>query len=89
MENEPEVETALLRHGFSVVYPQNYSVDEQVAMFSRARVVVGPHGAGLTNTVFAPQGSAGRYISRWLEHSVDFAFDATIQASLSACRVCV
>jgi capsular polysaccharide biosynthesis protein len=56
MQNEHEVEAVLARLGFAIVRPQDHSFDEQVTMFSRARVVVGPHGAGLTNAAFAPQG---------------------------------
>jgi hypothetical protein len=56
MQNEHEVEAALARIGFAIVHPQDHSFADQVAMFSRARIVVGPHGAGLTNTAFAPKG---------------------------------
>ena len=56
MRNEAEVEAALGRLGFTVVRPQELSFDEQVATFAGARVVVGPHGAGLTNAAFAPSG---------------------------------
>lgn len=34
-----------------------YSLDEQAALFARARVVVGAHGSGLANLVFAPAGA--------------------------------
>lgn len=54
--NESEIETAAERVGFKIVRTENLSLDEQVAMFSQARVVLGPHGAGMTNTVFAPPG---------------------------------
>jgi hypothetical protein len=54
--NESEIETAVERLGFKVVRTENYSFDDQVAMFSQARVVLGPHGAGMTNTAFAPPG---------------------------------
>ena len=54
--NESEIETAVERLGFKIVRTENHSFDDQVAMFSRARVVLGPHGAGMTNTAFAPPG---------------------------------
>ena len=56
LQNEDEVELAMTRLGFVVVRPQELSFDNQVAMFARARVIAGPHGAGLTNAVFAPPG---------------------------------
>ncbi len=54
--NEDEVEALMLQLGFAVVQPQNLSFDQQVTFFARARVIAGPHGAGLTNAAFAPTG---------------------------------
>jgi capsular polysaccharide biosynthesis protein len=33
------------------------SLADQVELFSEAKVVIGPHGAGLTNIMFAPKGA--------------------------------
>ena len=41
-----------------VVDPGSMKVEAQVALFSRAGVIIGPHGAGLTNALFARKGSA-------------------------------
>lgn len=38
--------------GFELVHLESLTFAEQVAMFSEARVVIAPHGAGLTNLVF-------------------------------------
>jgi len=54
MTNEDEVERAMRRLGFAVIHPQQLSFDQQVTYFARARIVAGPHGAGLTNAMFAP-----------------------------------
>jgi len=56
--NEAQVEAALERLGFRVIVPGEMSVREQITAFSRARVVVAPHGAGLANMVFAPPDAA-------------------------------
>ena len=56
LQNEAEVEVAAARLGFTIVRTEDHSFDDQVALFSRARVVIGPHGAGITNAVFAPPG---------------------------------
>jgi capsular polysaccharide biosynthesis protein len=56
LENEAEIEEAVRCLGFKIVRTEEHSLDDQIAMFSRARVVVGPHGAGMTNTAFAPPG---------------------------------
>jgi hypothetical protein len=55
--NEAELVAALEPHGFEVVRPDELSFREQVALFASAEVVVGPHGAGLSNMVFARDAS--------------------------------
>jgi capsular polysaccharide biosynthesis protein len=52
--NEAELAARLKGLGFVAVQPERLSVAEQAAWFSAARCVVAPHGAGLTNLVFAP-----------------------------------
>ncbi|GAB2779464.1 hypothetical protein GCM10027020_36190 [Nocardioides salsibiostraticola] len=53
-------EAALLPHlekrGFRCVDPGQFSVREQIDLFSTAEVIVAPHGAALTNLTFAPPG---------------------------------
>jgi capsular polysaccharide biosynthesis protein len=51
--NEPALEPVLAEYGFEVVDPAELSIAEQVAMFWQADAVVGPHGGGLTNLLFA------------------------------------
>ena len=41
-----------------VVQLERMPVLEQAQLFSGARVVVAPHGAGLGNTMFMPEGAA-------------------------------
>jgi len=55
--NEAEVEDMLAKRGFRIIVPGQMSVPEQIAAFSAARVVVGPHGAALANMIFAPRGA--------------------------------
>jgi capsular polysaccharide biosynthesis protein len=57
MLNEDALADALAALGFRTIVAGAMSVVEQVAAFSRARVVVAPHGAGLTNLMFAPPGT--------------------------------
>lgn len=52
--NEDEVYDSLEPLGFERFVPGAYSFIEQVGAFSNAECIVGPHGAGLTNLVFAP-----------------------------------
>jgi hypothetical protein len=55
--NEDRIIDFLRAHGFEIICPGRLSLAEQIALFSQAGVVVGPHGAGLTNIVFAPAGA--------------------------------
>jgi Glycosyltransferase 61 len=50
--NEAEVLRTVERFGFTPIRPEELSAREQIDAFSRARIVVGVHGAGLANIVF-------------------------------------
>jgi hypothetical protein len=50
--NEEEVEEYLRSIGFEIVQMSKLPFLEQVRICAEAKVVVGPHGAGLSNTVF-------------------------------------
>ncbi|HWE72365.1 MAG TPA: glycosyltransferase 61 family protein [Stellaceae bacterium] len=52
--NEDEIVAALGKLDFEVVVPGELSVPEQARRFAEAAVIVGPHGSGLTNIIFAP-----------------------------------
>ena len=52
--NENEVIETLVSKGFNVVYPESMSVQEQIILFSRAKIIVGILGAAMTNIVFSP-----------------------------------
>jgi capsular polysaccharide biosynthesis protein len=51
--NKDEVLEALKPFGFVAYTLENMNFSDQVRLFSQAEIVVGPHGAGLTNTIFA------------------------------------
>ncbi len=55
--NEHEVAALLERNGFRTILAGRMSFAEQLALFSRAQVVVGGTGSGLSNIVFAPTDS--------------------------------
>lgn len=55
--NESQVIAFLEAEGFSTVCPGELTFAEQIEIFSHAEVVIGPHGAGATNMVFAPEGA--------------------------------
>lgn len=55
--NEPELMDVLSRLGFESVTLSGLSVLRQAALFHAAKIVVAPHGAGLTNLVFSRPGA--------------------------------
>lgn len=54
LENEKDLVERLEQKGFTVITPGAHSLEEQVILFSKARVIVGAHGAGMTNLAYAP-----------------------------------
>nr|WP_246314627.1 glycosyltransferase family 61 protein [Kineococcus aurantiacus] len=56
--NADAVLAGLEQHGFEVVDPATLTLAEEVETFAAADVVVGVHGAGLTNLVFTRPGAA-------------------------------
>lgn len=55
---ERDLMTRLEKRGFLCVTPGALPVRDQAALFARARLVVGPHGAGLANCAFMAPGGA-------------------------------
>lgn len=53
--NTGEVEEIFRAAGFEVIFPEEYSLAEQVAMFRSASVLAGFAGSGLFNLCFAPE----------------------------------
>ena len=57
MRNEGTVIEEMRHRGYEIVIPGSLSFTEQVQLFRSARLVVGPHGAGLTNIIFCEPGA--------------------------------
>lgn len=55
LENRDDVLTVMEKHGFRIYDPSDH--DDPCFDFTRARVIVGAHGAGLTDIVFAAPGA--------------------------------
>jgi len=60
--NQDEVEALAARHGFEALDPGTLPLEGQAKAFSEAAVVVGAHGAGLTNLVFRRASAGGHLI---------------------------
>lgn len=50
--NEVEVIRQLESHGFVSIQLESLSFVDQIALFANARIIVAPHGGGLTNMIF-------------------------------------
>lgn len=44
-------------YGFTTMVPEDYSFEEQIRFFKHADIIVSPHGAALTNTLYMKPGS--------------------------------
>jgi len=56
--NEDELISFLVPLGFKSYCLEDLSFNDQVKLFSKAKVVVGPHGSGLTNILWAPENAS-------------------------------
>lgn len=56
VRNRPQLEALLAKYGFETHEVEYYTIEEQIDLFSQASIVLGPHGAGLTNVLFAKPG---------------------------------
>ena len=57
VRNEDEILRFLEKLGFTAVTPGEHSLAEQVRLFSGAEVIIGVHGAGLTNIMWTKPGA--------------------------------
>jgi tetratricopeptide (TPR) repeat protein/capsular polysaccharide biosynthesis protein len=55
--NEADVVEVLDGFGFVSILPESMSLQEQIAYFYHAEVIVAAHGSGLTNTIFCQAGT--------------------------------
>lgn len=55
--NEDELIDIAQAHGFSVVEMENMSLVDQISIMKGAKVIAGPSGSGLLNSIFASEGT--------------------------------
>ncbi len=55
---EAELVAGLRRRGFTIAAPAEMTLEDQIGAFRGARLVVGPHGAGMANIAFCRPGTA-------------------------------
>jgi len=54
---ESDLAEALEARGFDIIHAQDLSVTDQIGRFTNATCIISPHGAGMTNAVFARSGT--------------------------------
>lgn len=57
MVNERAVHELVSTFGFQIVSLEQYTLLEQIELMRRAEIIIGPHGAGLSNMMFASPGA--------------------------------
>ena len=57
LENRDRVERLAMEYGYEVVFPEEMSVAEQIALFRNVSCVMGEYGSGLHNTLFSAPGT--------------------------------
>jgi capsular polysaccharide biosynthesis protein len=55
--NEDEVISFLGNHGFSVVYAEDLTIEEQASIYNNAECIIAVHGANLVNVLFCNPGT--------------------------------
>jgi hypothetical protein len=77
-QNEAELIDLLDRQGVRIILPGTLSVAEQIAAFRAARLVIGPHGAGMSNLAFCqPESFVYELLPR---HYPNFCFNRLAQS---------
>ncbi|MBL8524826.1 MAG: DUF563 domain-containing protein [Betaproteobacteria bacterium] len=69
--NGPEIEQRYLSAGFEIIYPEDYTLDEQIRMFNSATDIAGPHGSAFVNIIFCRPGTRVSVFSQ--QHGANFA----------------
>ena len=57
LPNESHYEETLMKEGFEILFLEDLDFRTQVSYFQNAKVIVGPHGAGLANLAWANPGT--------------------------------
>jgi hypothetical protein len=75
--NRSDIETIYKKHHFSIIYPEELSIKQQILLFYNADVVAGEAGSGLHNSIFTLQ-------NKMIINLQSARQDHLIQASLCA-----
>lgn len=63
--NEREVFLVLEKFGFVKIYPEDYSISDQISLFNNADYIIGGAGAAFTNLLFCKPKCKAVILSKW------------------------
>ena len=72
--NEEDVLKVLKPHGFVQISPEEYTIEEQIALFNEAEYIVGASGAAFTNLLFCNANAKILIIQKNKVKDSDFSF---------------
>lgn len=75
--NEPEVIGIFEQHGFKTVFPEDYSVAEQITLFNNADFIAGGSGGAFTNLLLCKRGCKVICLT-------NYAFDISVFSTICA-----
>lgn len=93
ISNLTEIEKILTDYEFEIIHPENLSFKEQIELFASAEVILGPHGGGLMNMIFATDALVIELLanheschhqfvlSNMLDHDYEFILCETVENS--------
>ena len=55
--NEADLISKLRKQEFEIINPQHFEILEQMKIFSKAEVIVSPHGSNMSNLIFCKEGT--------------------------------
>lgn len=79
--NDANIEACVQRAGFSVIDPVTLTIQEQIAAFRNAKVVIAPVGGSLVNTLFAEPGCKIICLSAFFKNA-EYDYHAQMQKAL-------
>ena len=58
-------EASAVQRGYEIIRPEELSLEEQVKVFSEAAIIIGEHGSGMHNALFAGKGTVVGCLGFW------------------------
>lgn len=79
--NEVDVFQVLSKYGFEIIYPEDYTIAEQISLFNQADFIAGGSGAAFTNILFC---KARCTIICFANYALDISIFSTIATHVGA-----